>query len=851
MKWGRTKFILTCLIFFSLGFNLVLPFFTKQEPVLAVSENIGYDGSGDTWVSLVSGRVRAFKDASSYAGTVSEGYAYIDRISGSPTARMAVYDSSSNLLEYSDALTVSDVEGWQKFTFSTPATLASGQDYYVAIFASDGTQVYINYSSSSGTLYYQNGQTYPTFPDPASWTSYSPQSCRLYVVNVKSYVPDWKNVTQGYLTFGNTSSYGTPSTGYFTIHNSSSFGDLNSGFFSLQNSASFQSISSGYLSFSNTSQFNLISDGWFSFASIRNWASISSGYFRLSNASSYNTLSSGWFRFEGRAWFNVTLSYAKKLYEYNTVYNSVNTIYSTYWKSQGIRVGAVGDNETFTLTDVAFSMSRLGSPAGNIIVGLRLQASDGKPTGGDLSTGTLQANTIIETIVVSNYQWYNISMTPYTLTKGTKYCIVFRVPSGDGSNYVKYWYDATTNPYLGGLLCYSSSSGSTWTTSTLRDAAFRVYGRVAGTFDHTWFTFQNTATYKSVTSGYFRLGNASSWATLTSGYFTFGAPLPAWYNINQGWLRFGNTATVHNVVSGYFSLQNLSVYQNINDGYFTLSSGVSWDTPQQGYFSFQNVSSIKLLTSGWFNLSNASSFGVVRQGWFSFAHVPAWRNIDHGYFRFLNSSHWNLLNSGWFEFQNVSNATPIPRIILPHPGATVKFSTPFLVQYSVYSSKKEPVNVSLQVIYLGQSKWINLTNQALNSNQYWLNSTIDIAMAMSMLGISTNYNNYYTLNLTATNYVTHLYADTQGNFRLRDSTYDTILLAFPLIILILFTLLAFWKQSRIILTATITTAILYATMLATSFAGTIDSWYVVLLIVYSLALSMMFFFWKGVKKEKK
>jgi general stress protein CsbA len=171
------------------------------------------------------------------------------------------------------------------------------------------------------------------------------------------------------------------------------------------------------------------------------------------------------------------------------------------------------------------------------------------------------------------------------------------------------------------------------------------------------------------------------------------------------------------------------------------------------------------------------------------------------------------------------------------------------VTYSIYSSKKEPVNVSLQVIYLGESGWVNLTNQALNSDDYYLNSTIDISLVMATLGITADYNSPYTLNLNATNYVTHLYADTQGNFRLRDSTYDLVILFFPLIILILFSILAFWKQSKIILTATITTAILYATMLATSFAGTIDTWYVVLLIVYALALSTMFFFWKkGTKK---
>jgi general stress protein CsbA len=269
-----------------------------------------------------------------------------------------------------------------------------------------------------------------------------------------------------------------------------------------------------------------------------------------------------------------------------------------------------------------------------------------------------------------------------------------------------------------------------------------------------------------------------------------------------------------------------------------------WDEIAQGWFTFQNSSAVTTITSGYFTLANASSFGNVTTGWFRFSNFPVWQNVRSGWFRFSNVSAWVLLTSGYFTFENVSNATPIVTILLPHTGETKRFDVPFLITYSIYSSKKENVNVSLQVVYQGISGWVNLTNVSMNSNQYWYNSTFDIATIMAALGVHYDYNVPYFLNLSATNVLTNLHDDDQSQFRLRDSTFDLIILIFPLVILLLFSILAFWKQSKIILTAAITTAILYATILATQFAGTIDSWFVVMLVVYSLALSMMYFFWK-------
>jgi hypothetical protein len=820
MKLERTKFLITCLIFFTLGFNLVLPFFTKQEPVSA--QVIGYNGTGDTWVSMVTGRVRATRGTVTNDGTFYYGYAYMQRVSGSPKAKLAIYDHEYNYLGVSNELSI-DTAQWYNFSFGAGISTNAGENYYVASFASDGTACQIRYDSTSGTLYYQSGLTYPNFPNPASWTTYSPQNLLLYAVSVDSYVKSWKNVATGYFRFSNSSSFKSASSGYFTLLNSSSFDDVSSGYFSLQNSASVQSISTGYFSLSNTSSFKTTASGWFLFQNTASLQDISSGYFTFNN---------------GVSWQSLTL-WKETLYHSFESYSSRTSFWGNNWRGQSFT-----PTTTHSLSHIAFYGGRYRNP-GTIYYGIKA-TTGGKPTGGWLVTGTFDSSVLPDRQIGESPIWVDLYFTtPLTVNSGTMYAMIFYTTS-NSSNWVDIYYDAGS--YAGGTYLASSNSGSTWTTASF-DHAFREYG-LASIGTSGYFVFSNTGAFQSVTSGYVSFRNTSTYKTLYDGWFTFQNVTTGWQTVSSGWFRLSNVATMHTALSGYVSFYNASSYKTALEGYFLFSSGVQWDTPAEGYFSFQNTSILTTITSGWFNLSNVSSIKTVEEGWFSFAHVPLWRNIDYGYFRFINYSSWKLLDSGWFRFENMSNASPIPRIILPHPGETVRYNTPFLVTYSVYSSKKEPVNVSLQVIYLGVSQWINLTNQALNSDEYYLNSTIDISLAMAALGITADYNSPYVLNLNATNYVTHLSADTQSNFRLRDSTYDMVILFFPLIILILFSILAFWKQSKIILTATITTAILYATMLATSFAGTIDSMYVVLLIVYALALSTMYFFWKKSSPKK-
>jgi hypothetical protein len=653
----------------------------------------------------------------------------------------------------------------------------------------------------------------------------------------------WINVTDGYFTFGNTSSIGDVTSGYFTFENTASYTSITDGYFTLSNYSLDQTINEGWFTFGNKEWTN-ITTGYFTFGNLSLLTSISSGYFSFLNTSAYKTQTDGYFTFENdSSWSNLPWEFAEKLYErYTVAPNSQQALYNPIYLAQTLWIGNTGDLETHNITDVTINIRRSGDLTGKTFyVYVRAVDVNGKPTGSNFAIGSIDAQTIGTSSSLMTIPMVQIS--PFTMQQGTSYALVFYLFGGDATHYVVLGI-RTGGTYTGGTFV-TGNGGSTWTVQATVDCPFYEYGRRdLATHTDGYFTFRNSASWNNINSGYFTFQNASSFITLNSGWFTLQNGTPTWKQITSGYFSFANTATMHDAVSGYFLFSNASVFTNITTGYFLFSSGVMWDNVTYGWFSFQNSSAVTTITSGYFTLANASSFGNVTTGWFRFSNFPVWQNVRSGWFRFSNVSAWVLLTSGYFTFENVSNATPIVTILLPHTGETKRFDVPFLITYSIYSSKKENVNVSLQVVYQGISGWVNLTNVSMNSNQYWYNSTFDIATIMAALGVHYDYNVPYFLNLSATNILTNLQDDDQSQFRLRDSTFDLIILIFPLVILLLFSILAFWKQSKIILTAAITTAILYATILATQFSGTIDTWFVVMLVVYALALSMMYFFWK-------
>lgn len=164
------------------------------------------------------------------------------------------------------------------------------------------------------------------------------------------------------------------------------------------------------------------------------------------------------------------------LYEYyNTGDDDYYSIYDTTWRAQTFTVGTVGPNSDHDITSVKLKLFRLGSP-GTLTVSIRATDADGHPTGDDLTSGTINGNTLTTDTAGA---WYEISLTAYTLSAGTKYAIVARAPDGDTSNRVRWRADTTDPTYTGGNLETSTNAGISWTADTTVDLMFEEHSTTA------------------------------------------------------------------------------------------------------------------------------------------------------------------------------------------------------------------------------------------------------------------------------------------------------------------------------------------------------------------------------------
>jgi len=160
------------------------------------------------------------------------------------------------------------------------------------------------------------------------------------------------------------------------------------------------------------------------------------------------------------------------LYEvYSTGDDGSYAMYGKYWDAQTFTVGATGH----TVTSVKLKLYRKGSP-GTVTVSIRATSGD-HPTGADLTVGTIDGNSLTTATAGA---WYEIALTEYTLNASTKYAIVVRAPNGSTNNYLYWRADKTSPTYTGGNREDSIDNGVTWTTTTLSDFMFEVWGNPAG-----------------------------------------------------------------------------------------------------------------------------------------------------------------------------------------------------------------------------------------------------------------------------------------------------------------------------------------------------------------------------------
>lgn len=167
-----------------------------------------------------------------------------------------------------------------------------------------------------------------------------------------------------------------------------------------------------------------------------------------------------------------------KIYEYCATGDTTGEggkFYGTKWRAQTFTIGNVGTAEAHKIRRVSLKWYRVGSP-GKVIISIR-KASGGLPVGSDLTSGTMDGNSLIADTAG---KWYEIQFTPYSLTP-TQYAIVVRAPDGNVTNYIKWRYNAS-NAYKGGSYCESSDSGTHWSKGDEDagnfDFMFREYGYV-------------------------------------------------------------------------------------------------------------------------------------------------------------------------------------------------------------------------------------------------------------------------------------------------------------------------------------------------------------------------------------
>lgn len=183
---------------------------------------------------------------------------------------------------------------------------------------------------------------------------------------------------------------------------------------------------------------------------------------------------------------------------YGAAYNSTEYLKAEYSELEGLTDNVYGNDgkkfgQSFTigsitslasdleLDKVGFLLQKVGSPSGSMNLNLYATDINGIPTGGALSTGSVNANDI------SSKRWYNFTMTSYKLQKGVKYAIVWEGGSWTGSNYIN-WFFNNSNSYPGGALLYDFGS---WTEDSAKDRTFQIYGTANVTKYANYFTLTN------------------------------------------------------------------------------------------------------------------------------------------------------------------------------------------------------------------------------------------------------------------------------------------------------------------------------------------------------------------------
>jgi hypothetical protein len=156
-------------------------------------------------------------------------------------------------------------------------------------------------------------------------------------------------------------------------------------------------------------------------------------------------------------------------YEYlNSGNSGIVSIYSAHWHAQTF---TVVDSSGHTVTSVKLMLFKGGTP-GTLTYSIRKTDVNGKPTGSDLASGSIDATA---TLLLSA-AWYDLSVSPQCCANtNAKYAIVLRCSGPDASNCV--CWNVAGDLYANGEELVSTDSGSTWSPEgSPEDAMFEVWG---------------------------------------------------------------------------------------------------------------------------------------------------------------------------------------------------------------------------------------------------------------------------------------------------------------------------------------------------------------------------------------
>lgn len=129
-----------------------------------------------------------------------------------------------------------------------------------------------------------------------------------------------------------------------------------------------------------------------------------------------------------------------------------------------------------TLASVKVKLTKAAGASGTITFAIYATTS-GHPSGSVLCSGTIEASTLSDSVKTE----HEITMgTEINLAASTQYALVASMPSGSGTNYIRWW--AGSGSYSGGCYEQSTDSGATWASGTSTDFDFETWGNAIVSF---------------------------------------------------------------------------------------------------------------------------------------------------------------------------------------------------------------------------------------------------------------------------------------------------------------------------------------------------------------------------------